>query len=62
MIALSLGGINSSFGLTTIPLAAWSTAMVIATVIGYTFSGIRGFTARRRAENSSSPAAGFRSS
>lgn len=35
MIALSLGGINSSFGLTTIPLAAWGTAMVLATVVGY---------------------------
>jgi hypothetical protein len=37
MIALSLAGINSSFGLTTIPLAAWGMAMAIATVVGYTF-------------------------
>jgi len=37
MIALSLGGINSSFGLTAIPLAAWGTAIAIATVVGYTF-------------------------
>jgi hypothetical protein len=37
MIALSLAGINSSFGLTTIPLAAWGIAMAIATVVGYTF-------------------------
>lgn len=37
MIALSLSGINSSFGLTTIPLAAWGIALSIATVVGYTF-------------------------
>ncbi len=37
MIALSLGGINSSFGLTTIPLAAWGIAIAIATVVGYSF-------------------------
>ena len=37
MIALSLAGINSSFGFKTIPLAAWGMAMVIATVAGYAF-------------------------
>ena len=37
MIALSLAGINSSFGLRTIPLAAWGVALTIATVVGYTF-------------------------
>jgi hypothetical protein len=37
MIALSLAGINSSFGLTTIPLAAWGLAIATATVVGYTF-------------------------
>jgi hypothetical protein len=37
MIALSLAGINSSFGLRTIPLAAWGIAVTIATVVGYTF-------------------------
>lgn len=37
MIALSLAGISSSFGLTTIPLAAWGMAITIATVVGYTF-------------------------
>jgi hypothetical protein len=37
MIALSLGGINSSFGLTTLPLVAWGTAIAIATVVGYVF-------------------------
>lgn len=37
MIALSLAGISSSFGLSTMPLAAWSMAMVIATVVGYAF-------------------------
>jgi hypothetical protein len=37
MIALSLAGINSSFGLRTIPLAAWGIALTIATAIGYTF-------------------------
>lgn len=37
MIALSLWGIYSSFGLATIPLAAWSMAVASATVVGYTF-------------------------
>jgi hypothetical protein len=37
MVALSLAGIKSSFGFTTIPLAAWAIAMAIATVVGYTF-------------------------
>ena len=37
MIALSLSGIYFSFGLRTIPLAAWGMAMAIATVVGYTF-------------------------
>ena len=37
MIALSLAGINSSFGLRTIPLAAWGAALTVATVVGYTF-------------------------
>lgn len=36
MIALPLAGINSSFGLTTIPLAAWGVATVVATGVGYT--------------------------
>ncbi|HEY0615332.1 MAG TPA: DUF6622 family protein [Candidatus Elarobacter sp.] len=37
MIALSLAGINSSFGLRTIPLVAWGVAMAVATVAGYAF-------------------------
>lgn len=37
MTALSLTGIYSSFGLTTIPLATWGMAMAIATIVGYTF-------------------------
>lgn len=37
MIVLSLAGIKSSFGLTTIPLAAWGLAMAVATVVGYAF-------------------------
>ena len=37
MVALSLAGINSSFGFTTIPLAAWGMAMAVATVVGYAF-------------------------
>lgn len=37
MSALSLAGIISSFGLTTIPLAAWGTALTMATAVGYTF-------------------------
>jgi hypothetical protein len=37
MLALSLAGIYSSFGLATIPLAAWGMAIASATVVGYTF-------------------------
>ena len=37
MTALSLASINSSFGLTTIPLAAWGIAMAISTVVGHIF-------------------------
>lgn len=37
MSVLSLAGIISSFGLTTLPLAAWGLAIAIATVVGYTF-------------------------
>ena len=37
MLALSLWGIYSSFGLATIPLTAWGMAIVSATVVGYTF-------------------------
>jgi hypothetical protein len=37
MIALSLAGIKSSFGLTTTPLAAWGLAIAIATAVGYAF-------------------------
>ncbi|MBK9942340.1 MAG: hypothetical protein IPP13_12070 [Kouleothrix sp.] len=37
MSVLSLAGIISSFGLTTIPLAAWGMALTMATVVGYTF-------------------------
>ena len=62
MLALSLWGIYSSFGLATILLAAWGMAIAIASVVGYTFSGIRGFTARQRTATSSSLAAGVRSS
>jgi len=35
MIALSLAGINSSFGLRLVPLAAWAVALGIATLVGY---------------------------
>ena len=62
MLALSLWGIYSSFGLATIPLAAWGMAIVIATVLAPPFSGIRGFTARQRTATSSSLAAGGHSS
>ena len=34
MIALSLAGINSSFGLTPVPLASWATALGIAALAG----------------------------
>jgi hypothetical protein len=37
MLALSLAGIYSSFGLATIPLAAWGMAIASTTVVGYTF-------------------------
>jgi len=37
MMALSLAGIYTSFGLSTIPLAAWGMALASATVVGYTF-------------------------
>src|ERR1700716_537634 len=37
MFGLSLWGLYSSFGLTTIPLAAWGMAMAIATVVWDTF-------------------------
>jgi hypothetical protein len=35
MIVLSLAGINSSFGLMPVPLAAWAVALAIAAVVGY---------------------------
>jgi hypothetical protein len=37
MIALSISGIYFSFGLRTIPLAAWATSVAIATAVGYIF-------------------------
>lgn len=35
MIALSLAGIQSSFGLRPVPLAAWAVALAIAAAVGY---------------------------
>jgi len=35
MIALSLAGINSSFGLRPVPLASWAVALALAATIGY---------------------------
>jgi hypothetical protein len=35
MIALSLAGINSSFGLGPVPLASWAIALTIAAFVGY---------------------------
>jgi len=35
MVALSLAGINSSFGLTPVPLAAWAIALVVTAVVGH---------------------------
>lgn len=35
MIALSLAGINSSFGLKTVPLAAWAMALAVAALVGH---------------------------
>jgi hypothetical protein len=35
MVALSLAGINSSFGLRLVPLAAWGVALAISAVVGY---------------------------
>jgi hypothetical protein len=37
MVALSLAGIYTSFGLATLPLAAWGVALASSTVVGYTF-------------------------
>ncbi len=37
MMAFSLVGINSSFGLKMLPLAAWGVALAFATVVGTTF-------------------------
>jgi len=35
MIALSLAGINSSFGLRLVPLASWAAALAIAVLVAY---------------------------
>ncbi len=35
MVALSLAGINSSFGLTPVPLASWAIALAITALVGY---------------------------
>lgn len=35
MVALSLAGINSSFGFTPVPLASWAVALAVAVVFGY---------------------------
>jgi hypothetical protein len=35
MIALSLAGINSSFGLRPVPLASWAVALVLAATVGH---------------------------
>lgn len=37
MLALSLAGIYTSFGLATIPLVAWGMALTMATAVGSTF-------------------------
>lgn len=37
MLALSLAGIYTSFGLAMIPLVAWGMALTMATAVGYTF-------------------------
>jgi hypothetical protein len=37
MVALSLAGINSSFGLRPIPVLAWGTTLIIAAIVGYVF-------------------------
>lgn len=35
MVALSLAGVNSSFGLTPVPLASWAVALAVAALAGY---------------------------
>lgn len=35
MIALSLAGINSSFGLRPVPLASWAVALAVVAAVGY---------------------------
>jgi hypothetical protein len=37
MMALSLAGINSSFGLKPAPMAMWAIALLVVTVIGYRY-------------------------
>lgn len=60
MSVLSLAGIISSFGLTTIPLAAWGMALTMATVVGDIFLRDPRIRARQPTAPSSSLAAGFR--
>lgn len=35
MVALSLAGIQSSFGMTPVPLASWAVALAITALVGY---------------------------
>jgi hypothetical protein len=37
MVALSLAGIQSSFGLKLVPIALWAAGLAFVTIIGYTF-------------------------
>ena len=48
MIALSLAGIKSSFGFTTIPLAAWAWPWPLQPFLDTPFSEIRGFATTQR--------------
>ena len=37
MIALSLAGVQSSFGLKLVPVVLWATGLVLVTIVGYKF-------------------------
>lgn len=37
MVALSLAGVQSSFGIKLVPVALWATGLALVTFIGYTF-------------------------
>jgi uncharacterized membrane protein len=61
MIALSLAGIESSFGLTLAPLASWAIALSIAALVGYALFRDKGVEYDATTEKFSFLAVGCRS-